>query len=145
MAVRTASALSAGTKITHLSSRLGSAAGASTPVDGQAERGGQRVGHPWRGRVGVGVRGEQGTAAPNQPVQQRALRSVRRHRVDAAQQQRVVCKQQPALGHLGDHLGGRVDGDRHRLDRLGRVAADQADGVPVVGEPGWVRAVEHAR
>ena len=71
-------------------------------------------------RVGVGVRGEQRAPRPDQAVHQRALRRVGGDGVHPAQQQRVVGQQQPAVGHLVDHRGGRVDRDGHRVHHLAR-------------------------
>ena len=76
-------------------------------------------------------------------MQQRAFGGAGRDGVDAAQQQRVMGQQQPAIGYLGDDGGGGVDGDRHRVDVVVRIAADQADRVPVLRQPRRVRRIQH--
>ena len=76
-------------------------------------------------------------------MQQRSLGRAGGDGVDPAQQQRMVREQQPPLGHLGDDRSGGVDGHRHRLDGLRRVAADQADRIPVLRQLRRIRRVEH--
>ena len=110
----------------------------------QPERGGQRVGDAGVGGVGVGVRGEQRRTGADQPVHQRALRGVRADPVHPAQQQRVVRHQQlrTEVEGLVDGLRDRVDGDQHARHLVGRVAADQPDGVPALRESRRVRRLQ---
>lgn len=70
-----------------------------------------------------------------------ALGAVGRDTVDAAQQQRVVRDDQlRAPGdRLVDGLVDRVDAEQDLVHLLGRVAADEPDGVPRFGEFGRVR------
>ena len=143
IAARTASAYSGGDE-DHPLVQVGSADRRCQHVlHRQAQRLGERVGHPGRGGVGVGVRGEQRAAGADQPVHQRTLGGVGRDGVHAAQQQRVVRQQQPAVGHLVDDGGGGVDRDRHRVDVVAGIAADQADRVPVLRQRGRVGRLQH--
>ena len=87
--------------------------------------------------------GEQRLAAADQPVQQCALRRAGGDGVDAAQQQRMMSQQQPPFGYLVDDRGGGVDRDRHRIDVIGRVTADQADRVPILCQPRRVGRLQH--
>ena len=95
-----------GMNVTILSSG-GLGAGSSGPWTTSAERRGEGVGDAGVGGVGVGVRGEQRGAAPDEPVHQRALRRVRADAVHPAQQQRVVGEQQlrAAVERLVDGAG----------------------------------------
>ena len=104
----------------------------------EADRRRQRVGDAGVGRVGVGVRGEQRRARADQAVHEGALRGVGADAVHPAQQEGVVGDEQlRALVHgLRHRLGDGVDGDEHRPERLGGVAAHQPDGVPIRGQVG---------
>ncbi len=109
------------------------------------EDGGQGVVDPVvGGAVGVCVRDEQAGVAADQAVHEPALRVVGGHPVDRGQQQRVMGDQQVGVGrqHVVDDAGRRVDGKQHPPHRLVRVAADQADGVPALGEGGVVTGIE---
>jgi hypothetical protein len=75
---------------------------------------------------------EQRAPRANHLVQQRPLGRAGRDGVDATQQQRMVREQQPAVGYLGDDGGRRIHGDGHGLDGFCRIAADQADRIPVL-------------
>ena len=110
----------------------------------QADGGGQRVGDAGVGGVGVGVRGEQRRTVADQPVHQRALRGVRADPVHPAQQQRVVRHQQlrAEIDGLVDGLDHRIDGDEHARHLVGRVAADEPDGVPALRESRRVRRLQ---
>ena len=55
----------------------------------------------------------------------------------------MVRQQQAGVGHVVDHGGGGVDGHRHRLHHVGGIPADQADGVPGLGQRRRVGGVEH--
>ena len=52
-------------------------------------------------------------------------------------------EQQPAIGHLVDDGRGGIDRDRHRIDVIARIAADQADRVPVLRQPRRVGRLQH--
>ena len=106
----------------------------------ESERGGQSVGHTRLGSVGIGVRRVQRDAVSDEGVHRAPLGCGRGHRVDAAQQQRVMGEEQvgaPVDGLL-DHGRRRVDGQEHPMHRRFRVAAHQSDGVPRLRPRGWV-------
>lgn len=107
--------------------------------DAQVQSGGERVGDPGVGPVGVGVRHQQRDAAADQVVHHPALETGRADRCDgggAAQVQRVVGDEQVRAEpyRLVDDLLDGVDGEQHAGDLGGRISADQADGVPRLGQ-----------
>ena len=65
------------------------------------------------------------------------------HRVDPAQQQRMMGQQQAAVGNVLEDRGGGIDGDGHRGDGVVRIPTDQADGVPGLRQCGRISGVEH--
>ena len=89
-------------------------------LDGQPQRVGQRVGHPGRRRVGVGVRGEQRTrrngsaGAPAHPWRCRPRRC--RRRAAAAGDARAAGRRRAPRRPRG----GGVDRDRHGAQRRRR-------------------------
>lgn len=89
------------------------------------------------------MRGEQGLSGPNHLVDQGTFGGAGGHRVDTAQQQRVVRKQQTALGHLGNDGGGCVDCDGDRIDRLHGITAHQTHRIPILRQRGRIRRLEH--
>ncbi len=143
IASRTASAFSAGTKTTHLSRSGPTEIGARTSSTVRPSASASASDTPGDAESAL-------VCAVNnaRPVRiiwctQRALGRARGDGVDAAQQQRMMREQQAPVGHLGDDGGGRVDGDRHRLDRLRRVAADQPHRIPVLRQARRIGRLEH--
>ncbi len=51
-------------------------------------------------------------------------------------------QQQAAVGDRIDHFRGGVDRDGHRTQRVVGVAADQADRIPGLGQPGRVGRIQ---
>ncbi|SKU28759.1 Uncharacterised protein [Mycobacteroides abscessus subsp. abscessus] len=92
------------------------------------------------------MRGEQRAARTDETMNQRALGRAGRHRVHAAQQQGVMSQQQMRTGavHFVHHRGSRINGNRHGVDLLIRVAADQAHRIPRFGQRRRIGRVEHA-
>ena len=96
------------------------------------------------GGIGVGVRREQGHPTTDEGVDDPALRGVRRDGGHPPHEQRMVHDQHLRAephGLVGDRLRA-VEGEGHLAYLVGRVAADQADGVPALGERGRVGGVE---
>ena len=73
-----------------------------------------------------------------------ALGRARGHRVDTAQEERVVGQEEvcPKGAGLLDHGEGGVDGEVHPPDRLVRVTGDEADAVPRLRGGGRVEALD---
>ncbi len=107
--------------------------------DPQVHGRGERVGDAGVGPVGVGVGDEQRGAVADQVVHDAALEAGRadgRDRGRTAQVERVVGDQQVGADpyRLVDDLLHRVDGEQHAGHLGGRIAADQADRVPGLGQ-----------
>ncbi len=111
---------------------------------GEPERVAQCLGDPVDGPVRVGVGGQQRAPGPGEGADRPSLRRGGREPVDRLQEQGVVHHDQVGtpIGRLDGHLGGRVDREQHLAHRGGRVACDQADGVPGVGGLGRVPPVD---
>ncbi len=143
IAARTASAFSGGTKITHLSRFLTRRGGLQNRLDGQPERVRQRIGHTWRRRVGVGVRGEQRTPRTDQAVHQAHPWRCSAATVSTPRSSSGWCaSSRPPSGTASTTAAVASTAMVTELSGVVGVTADQTDRIPRLREPGRVRLVQ---